>query len=158
MIIDAADQVGIGGALVDVAASSPTQWPSETLDVSGNARFRVIGNNASANNLSVDANGVLTTNASDISLKTNISPITSPLSAVSQISGVYYNWKKDPSATPRLGFIAQNVESAAPELVFEREGVKGVHYDMVPALLVEAVKELKAENDDLKSRLDAAGL
>ena len=144
--------VGVGKKKVDAT------FPSEVLDVSGNGRFRLIGNTAVSSNLSVDTDGVLTTNASDISLKTNIKPIESALDKALGLSGVYYNWKKDPGALPRIGFIAQDAAKAAPELVFENDGTKGVHYDMVPAILVEAIRELKAENDELKSRLDSAGL
>jgi hypothetical protein len=45
-----------------------------------------------------------------------------------------------------LGFIAQEVEQVEPKLVFTNENtedkIKGVHYDMVGPLLVEAIKEL----------------
>ena len=46
-----------------------------------------------------------------------------------------------------LGLIAQEVEEIEPKLVFTNENteekIKGVHYDMVGPLLVEAVKELE---------------
>jgi hypothetical protein len=43
-----------------------------------------------------------------------------------------------------------------PELVFtnEPDGYKGINYAEVSAVLVESIKELKAENDLLKNRLE----
>lgn len=51
-----------------------------------------------------------------------------------------------------MGFIAQEVESVYPELVTQDEGIKGVEYaNMTAVLYVEAIKELKKENSDLKA-------
>lgn len=56
----------------------------------------------------------------------------------------------------RIGFIAQEFEKVIPELVFTNEvdGYKGINYAEVNAVLVEAIKELKTENDELRVRLD----
>ena len=54
----------------------------------------------------------------------------------------------------QVGFIAQEVEKVLPEVVStDSEGYKSVSYDKFSAVLVEAVKELKKENDELKARL-----
>ena len=56
----------------------------------------------------------------------------------------------------RLGLIAQEVEKVYPEAVTEGpDGFKVLEYQALVAPLIEAVKELKAENDALKVRLDA---
>ena len=53
-------------------------------------------------------------------------------------------------ATQRL--VAQDVEAVFPELVFtDSRNSKGIGYGHMTAVLVEAIKELKAENDALKS-------
>ena len=50
--------------------------------------------------------------------------------------------------------IAQEVEAVFPELVAENnEGYKSVEYTKLIAVLIEAVKELKAENTELKDQL-----
>jgi hypothetical protein len=56
----------------------------------------------------------------------------------------------------RIGFIAQEFEQVIPELTFtnETDGYKGINYAEVTALLAEAIKELKAENDRLKAEND----
>jgi len=118
--------------------------PEETLDVVGNGRFRTIGSGASAGALHYTVDGVLTTNTSDIRLKTNINTIENALDLIGKLRGVYYKWKD--GGDNRIGFIAQEVYEVVPELAFvnEKTGDKlmGVHYDNVTALLVEGVKEL----------------
>ena len=55
--------------------------------------------------------------------------------------------------------IAQEIEEYLPEIVkTQTSGVKTVNPNDLTWYLVNAVKELSAENTALKSRLDAAGL
>ena len=50
-----------------------------------------------------------------------------------------------------VGVIAQEIEAVLPEVVTERDnGYKAVNYQKLTALLIEAVKELKEEIDELK--------
>ena len=52
--------------------------------------------------------------------------------------------------------MAQQVREVLPEVVREDDqGMAGVSYSRLTAVLVEAVKELKAENDDLRARIEA---
>ena len=88
---------------------------------------------------------------SDFNLKTNIQQIDDSLAKVIQIRGVTFNWKETNRSS--AGVIAQEVEKVLPELVSGEE-TKTVNYNGVIGALVEAVKELKAENDVLKERLD----
>ena len=54
-----------------------------------------------------------------------------------------------------MGLIAQNVEKVYPELVnTDDEGIKSVEYANLVAALIEAIKELKNENEALKAKLD----
>ena len=55
----------------------------------------------------------------------------------------------------QIGLIAQEVEELFPELVItDEDGIKSVDYSKMVPVLVEAIKELKSENDDLKARLE----
>jgi len=132
-----------------------TDLPTQQIDVNGNGRFRSIDSSASAGALHYTANGTLTTNTSDIRLKTNIETLTNALDKVKQLRGVTYNWKEEPNGDIRIGFIAQEVNEIIPELTFvnnnTEEKYMGVHYDNVVALLVEAIKELT--NEDGKTYL-----
>jgi hypothetical protein len=57
----------------------------------------------------------------------------------------YFNRKHD------VGVIAQEIEQVLPEVVGTREnGIKAVKYDRIVALLIEGIKELKAELDEVK--------
>ena len=88
---------------------------------------------------------------SDFNLKTNIQQIEDSLAKVIQIRGVTFNWKETNRSS--AGVIAQEVEKVLPELV-NGEETKTVNYNGVIGALVEAVKELKVENDIMKQRLD----
>jgi hypothetical protein len=95
--------------------------------------------------------------SSDIALKENISPISQALHKVGLISGYEFDWKdhKDPQVIGKghdVGIIAQEVEKVLPEVVMTREnGKKAVNYQKIIPLLIESIKELKSELDDLKS-------
>lgn len=76
------------------------------------------------------------------------------------LQGVSYNWniKDFPengfSNETQIGLIAQDVEKIIPELVNTNDdGYKAVSYEKLTAVLIEAIKELKSENDDLKTYL-----
>ena len=58
-----------------------------------------------------------------------------------------------------IGAIAQELQAVLPECVkTESTGVMSVDTDNLTWYLINAVKELKAQNDSLKARLDAANL
>jgi hypothetical protein len=49
------------------------------------------------------------------------------------------------------GVIAQEIEEQLPEVVMtDKEGIKSVAYGNVVGVLIEAIKELKAEIEELK--------
>jgi len=97
-----------------------------------------------------------TTYASDGRFKQNITPIDSALQKLMRINGVEYEMKtkefsKNNFATGRhMGLLAQNVETVVPEAVSEKDGYKGVDYAKLVPLLIEAIKDLKKEIEELK--------
>lgn len=89
---------------------------------------------------------------SDERLKTNISIISNPLDKVDQIDGVTYD-RTDIEAT-QTGCLAQQVQKVLPEAVHEDDnGMLSLAYGNMVGLLVEAVKELRTEVNDLKKQL-----
>ena len=82
---------------------------------------------------------------SDMNLKTDIRPIDNPLSKVCDLRGVYFT--KDGEAG--TGVIAQEVENILPEVVKDGD-YKSVAYGNMVGILIEAIKELKAEVEKLK--------
>jgi hypothetical protein len=92
---------------------------------------------------------------SDARLKTNVHTITDALHKVAQLRGVTYH--KD--GNPGLGVIAQEVREILPELVAEGEDANktlSVAYGNMVGVLIEAIKELKAEVDELKKSVGRA--
>lgn len=78
---------------------------------------------------------------SDLRKKTNITTIQDPLEKIQKMRGVYYN-KKD-EKTRNLGFIAQDLETALPEVVYTNtadKGYKSVSYGNITAVLIEGMK------------------
>jgi hypothetical protein len=102
--------------------------------------------------------------ASDERLKTNIKKIDNALEKVSQIDGVIYDWneqyKNDHGGVDgyfirneNSGVIAQQVEKVFPNVVADRSnGFKAVRYELLVPLLIEAIKDLKAEIEALKAQ------
>ena len=110
--------------------------------------------------LSIATDGTLTASASndisDVNLKENIATINNSLDKIMQIRGVRFTWKNETHMNDRIqyGVIAQEVEEVFPELVLNNsifgEDYKSVQYSGFVAPFIEAVQELKLENDALK--------
>ena len=90
---------------------------------------------------------------SDRTRKENIVKIENALDKVSKISGYTFNYLGDD--TPMTGVIAQELEEVLPEVVYETEmpdgtQSKAVRHGNIVGLLIESIKELKAEIEELK--------
>ncbi|PCJ98195.1 MAG: hypothetical protein COA45_08585 [Zetaproteobacteria bacterium] len=129
----AGGEVGIG-----------TAAPDSALHVVGDIRFT----------------GVLI-DISDKRLKTDIKPLSDTgtlLDKLDQITGYSFRMKNDTKGQIEYGVMAQEIERVFPELVQTADdemGTKSVSYLGLIAPMIEATKELKAENDALKAKIDA---
>ena len=102
---------------------------------------------------SIRATGSITAN-SDARLKKNIERIENALEKVGQISGYTYNTIYDEDR--HAGVIAQEIDKVLPEIVNKgNDGLMGVEYGNISALLIEAIKDLKKDNESLQARLTA---
>jgi len=91
--------------------------------------------------------------SSDERLKKNIHTITNPIEKVSALRGVSFEYKE--TGQKQIGFIAQEIEKIIPEVVGENpDGYKGVQYQNVVGLLVEAIKEQQNQIDELRRKID----
>jgi len=91
---------------------------------------------------------------SDKRLKENIETIPDALDKVCQIRGVTFD-RIDADGERQMGVIAQEVEKVVPEVVREdksEDKIKSVAYGNMVGLLIEAIKDLKNEVDELKNR------
>jgi hypothetical protein len=94
------------------------------------------------------ATGNITAN-SDLTLKKNLELITNPTDKLMQLNGYSYQWKSDDSH--QYGVIAQEVEKILPYAVSTgNDGIKGVSYNQIIPVLIEAVKEQKAKIENLE--------
>ncbi|MEL6124712.1 MAG: tail fiber domain-containing protein, partial [Bacteroidota bacterium] len=75
------------------------------------------------------------------------------LNKVSQLRGVQFEWSSSPEYGVQMGVIAQEVLQVVPELVFENDGYLGVNNSEMVALFIEAIKELKLQNETLANRI-----
>ena len=89
---------------------------------------------------------------SDERLKENVQTIEGALDKVAQMRGVTYNYKSELNDGQRgTGVIAQEMQQVMPEAVEEGEYLS-VAYGNLVGVLIEAVKELKAELDQCKCK------
>ncbi|MES2430611.1 MAG: tail fiber domain-containing protein [Bacteroidota bacterium] len=98
--------------------------------------------------------GTLTEN-SDARLKTNIHKVDNALDKIKQLNGYTYNWK-DSVMLPGLytGVIAQEVQKVIPELVVPNtEGQLAVNYNGFVPYLIESIKTLEKQNENLLERI-----
>lgn len=92
---------------------------------------------------------------SDKRLKTDISNIENGLDKVMKMQGVHYKRNDVENAKPQIGVLAQDMEAIIPEVVLTADDemqTKSVDYGKLTAVLIEAIKDLKAEIDELKGR------
>jgi hypothetical protein len=94
---------------------------------------------------------------SDRKLKDNFEVIPNALAKVSQLTGYTYD-RIDMDGIRQSGLIAQDVQEVLPEVVINNvdpdsgEETLSLAYGNMIGLLVEAVKELKAEVEELKGK------
>jgi len=87
--------------------------------------------------------------SSDARLKKDVLTVTSALDKVDALRGVTFTWKD--SNVKAIGLIAQEVKEVLPEIVStDDDGYMGIRYTNVIGVLVEAIKELKADFEAYK--------
>lgn len=158
-----ANQVIIGAP---VSVNQYTLSLPQNINTAANVQFGSIGVGTAASGVSGEIRAIDNITAyytSDERLKTNVRKIENALDKVTQINGVVYDWndtyKKSHGDVDgyfvrddNSGVIAQEVEKVFPNVVGERQdGFKAVRYELLVPLLIEAIKDLKAEIESLKA-------
>jgi hypothetical protein len=94
--------------------------------------------------------GTITENSS-LRYKENVETIKYGLDKVLQMRGVTYD-KKD-NGVKEMGVIAEEIYDVLPEVVLKNEegDIDSVSYGRITAVLIEAIKDLKKEIEDLKA-------
>lgn len=140
---DGSQLSGIGGAPGGVGANSQVVY-NNSGSFAGSSNFTFDGDN-------VYISGIVTAqdfnSLSDARYKENINTVDSALLKIEQLRGVKFDWKE--SGLPSYGVVAQELEQVLPELI-HGENPKTVNYNGIIGVLIEAIKELKAEVEELK--------
>jgi hypothetical protein len=166
-----------GGAYI---SNGPLTENGVSYDGSGNSGYSIYCAGSLYGGSTAAFVGDVTANTSDRRLKKNVVNIDSPLEKISKINGVYFNWNEtakelmDRDTDVRdIGFIAQEVQAVLPEIIrpapFDSELDKEnssaenkiyksksgedyltIQYEKIVPLLVECIKELKSEIEELK--------
>jgi hypothetical protein len=137
----------------------------QDVGTTNNVQFRTIGVGTtpdSANTGSIRATGDITAYYSDDRLKTKLGNIENALSKVEQLSGFYYEANEVAqelgyNAKREVGVSAQEVQKVMPEVIAPApidEQYLTVKYERMVPLLIEAIKELKQQVDDIKNQLN----
>jgi hypothetical protein len=163
---------GANGALPDMIMyqSGRTDLPTiggaglyqrYNLSVDGQFRFGTV----SGSGVAVYRNagtGILSVTSSDERLKQNITPIENSLDIITNLRGVYFNWKDNEDfnsgdETRQIGMIAQEVEEFLPEAVTlnGNKDYKTIRYSEMIGLLIEGIKEQNTLIQNLQSEIES---
>ena len=149
-----------------VAARLPYTM-DQAVATTSNVQYASLGIGTAASGTSGEiraTNNITAYYSSDRRFKENIQDIPNALAAVDVIGGKLFNWTdeflnenggEDDYFLPKesFGVIAQDVQSVLPVAVRTREdGSLAVDYEKLCALAFQAIKELKAEVDQLKGK------
>lgn len=114
----------------------------------------------SDNTLRVDGD-IIAFHTSDVRVKKNLEKIKDPIAKIMGISGYTFDWEEEDNDSigylgqsgSDTGVLAQEIDDLGlPGIVRTRSsGIKGVSYQKIIPILIEAVKELKADIDQLKT-------
>ncbi len=135
--------------VTDDTTSNVTVYPIFANNTSGAITEQVSSTKLTFN----PSTGLLTStdynSSSDMTLKQDFIPIQNPLDIISQLTGFGFTWKD--SKQKAFGLSAQEVEKVIPDIVKDRpDGTKGINYMNLTAFLIEAIKDLKQEIQELK--------
>lgn len=110
--------------------------------------------NIETNNFSIYINGSIY-QSSDIQLKTDIKKIDNALTKICSLQGITYSTINDNNNNKReTGLIAQEVNEILPEAIsINNEGYLNIAYGNLAGIIIEAIKELKKDIDDIKLRI-----
>ena len=156
--LDVDGNVTLGNATSDATTVSGTLAVQSTTNSTSKTTGAVIVSGGVGINNDLHVGGDITAFASsDINLKENIVVIPNALDKVKALTGNTFTWKSETSQYDHFagkddtGVIAQEVEALGlPGITTTRDdGTKGVRYERLVPLLIQAIKELSAKVDAL---------
>jgi len=149
--IDVTGKVDASGAIEGVGAT-----------ITGSTQLTSLGIGTAASGTTGEiraTNEITAYYSSDVALKENITTIENALSKINSLRGVEFDWTQEHIESRGgedgyfvrkhdTGIIAQDVEKVLPEIVAQRaDGYKGVKYEKLMGLVIQAIKELSSKMD-----------
>jgi hypothetical protein len=141
----------IAASITDDTTTNTSHYPILETATSGlSTAVRVSSTKLYFNPSTGTLNATIFNSLSDANQKVNISTITNATETLSKVEGVEFDWVDNGEHS--AGVIAQKLEEILPFLVHTNEGgIKSVNYSGLIAYLIEAIKELKLEVENLKN-------
>ncbi len=156
-LVSASNALVLGDSVVSVGIG--TEAPVTKLQVVGDIRVGTSGSNGCIQDFT--GGPIAGTCSSDVRLKRDLQPFGPVLQNLIHLQPVSWEWEAvehpEYHFGPRRssGLVAQDVEKVFPNLVsVDDRGYKAVNYSEVPLLLLQAMRELKAENDRLQLAIE----
>jgi len=144
--------IGVEGYTLAFNADRDFKFYSDNI-----ARMTLTNGDLTVTGTATKPTGTAWINSSDIRLKDIHGDYEKGLEAIDKLNPVKFNYKLDnpeglPSDGEHVGFIAQDVQPVFPEAI-TKDSQGYLQFDMHPVnvAVINAIKELKAENDELKA-------
>ncbi len=159
---DRAGQNATGSRNVIIGNSISSGGSSDTLNIA-NVITGTMGPNPADERLHINARITSSRIAcrtyapvSDVRLKENIKPYKRGIDDLSKVETYRFHYKTDKKGDPEnVGIIAQDLVKIIPEAVStNKDGKYVVDYNYLNMAMVNSIKDLKKENDELNAELD----
>ena len=128
-------------------------WNSANSGTTGYNHFNFYNDNGAVGSIVTNGSATAFNTSSDYRLKEDLQDFNG-LDKVSKIPVYDFKWKVDDSRS--YGVLAHELQEVVPNAVNgekDAEEMQGVDYSKVVPLLVKSIQELKAEVEDLKSKI-----
>lgn len=144
--------VASGATLSDDTVTDATRYPVYADTTTGTyITAYTSSTNYTYNPSTGTLSAVIFTSLSDRSVKDNIEVVPNALDTIKQLEGVSFNWKQNGNKS--YGVIAQDIEQVLPDVVQTNDnGLKTVDYQALSAFLIESIKQLSSEIEELKKQ------
>jgi hypothetical protein len=131
--------------MIKLRNSEATSGKDRDFKLDDNNKFEILDNNGTGVSLSQGSGSW--SSESDERLKENIIELDNVLENINNLRAVKYNYKNGNDT--KIGFIAQDWQKDFSEVIEEGEHLSMKYTETIPVLL-KAIKELKAEIEELK--------
>jgi hypothetical protein len=145
---------GGGATITDDLTTNATYYPTFATATSGTlSTVKVSSTQLTYNPSTGTLSSTIFNSLSDARAKTNIRSLGYGLNTVLAMTG--HKYEMAATGTTSIGLVAQEVQEIVPEVVSANvDGMLGINYPVLTAVLIEAIKELTAKVASLENMLN----